>query len=52
MAQHEHAESKFTALQTFERTTGTGLIFSAKGKPIPDKVNVFDSLWMSHMFTK
>ncbi|CAB3224056.1 unnamed protein product [Arctia plantaginis] len=37
LAQHEHAESKFAALQAFERTTGTGLIFSAKGKPIPDK---------------
>ncbi|XP_075973313.1 cilia- and flagella-associated protein 184-like [Anticarsia gemmatalis] len=33
----EHAETKFAGLQTLERTTGTGLIYSKKGKPIADK---------------
>ncbi|XP_046959937.1 uncharacterized protein LOC124530008 [Vanessa cardui] len=33
----EHAENSFNALQTYERTTGTGLIYSKKGKPIADK---------------
>lgn len=36
----EYAENKFDALQAFEKSTGTGLIYSAKGKPIADKVNV------------
>ncbi|KAL0892944.1 hypothetical protein ABMA27_014616 [Loxostege sticticalis] len=33
----ENAENKFDGLQTLERTTGTGLIYSKKGKPIADK---------------
>ncbi|XP_063824894.1 coiled-coil domain-containing protein 96 isoform X1 [Ostrinia nubilalis] len=33
----ENAEKKFDGLQTLERTTGTGLIYSKKGKPIADK---------------
>ncbi|XP_073945210.1 cilia- and flagella-associated protein 184-like isoform X3 [Choristoneura fumiferana] len=33
----EYAESKFDDLQTYERTTGSGLIYSKKGKPIADK---------------
>lgn len=34
----EHAEQKFDELQALEKNTGTGLIYSAKGKPIADKV--------------
>ncbi|XP_013198346.2 uncharacterized protein LOC106141235 [Amyelois transitella] len=33
----EHAEEKFEELQHLEKTTGTGLIYSKKGKPIADK---------------
>ncbi|XP_072931559.1 cilia- and flagella-associated protein 184-like [Epargyreus clarus] len=33
----EHAEKKFDELQILERNTGTGLIYSKKGKPIADK---------------
>ncbi|CAH0719424.1 unnamed protein product, partial [Brenthis ino] len=33
----EHVEKNFDALQNYERTTGTGLIYSKKGKPIADK---------------
>nr|XP_026488453.1 uncharacterized protein LOC113395106 [Vanessa tameamea] len=33
----EHAENSFKALQSYERSTGTGLIYSKKGKPIADK---------------
>ncbi|XP_053607704.1 GRIP and coiled-coil domain-containing protein 2 [Plodia interpunctella] len=33
----EHAEKKFDDLQHLENTTGTGLIYSKKGKPIADK---------------
>lgn len=33
-----HAEEKFDGLQGLEKNTGTGLIYSAKGKPIADKV--------------
>ncbi|KAJ8728072.1 hypothetical protein PYW08_016457 [Mythimna loreyi] len=33
----EHANSKFDGLQHLERTTGSGLIYSRKGKPIADK---------------
>ncbi|KAM3964358.1 cilia- and flagella-associated protein 184 [Aphomia sociella] len=33
----QHAEKKFDDLQQIERSTGTGLIYSKKGKPIPDK---------------
>ncbi|XP_063533691.1 coiled-coil domain-containing protein 96-like [Cydia strobilella] len=32
-----YAESKFDGLQTLEKSTGTGLIYSKKGKPIADK---------------
>ncbi|KOB70028.1 putative coiled-coil domain-containing protein, partial [Operophtera brumata] len=32
-----HAEAKFDEIQNLEQTTGTGLIYSAKGKPIADK---------------
>ncbi|XP_032523417.2 coiled-coil domain-containing protein 96-like [Danaus plexippus] len=33
----EQAEKNFDDLQSYERTTGTGLIYSKKGKPIADK---------------
>ncbi|KAJ0177139.1 hypothetical protein K1T71_007148 [Dendrolimus kikuchii] len=33
----EYAGSKFDGLQAFEKSTGTGLIYSKKGKPIADK---------------
>ncbi|XP_063618882.1 coiled-coil domain-containing protein 96-like isoform X1 [Cydia splendana] len=32
-----YAESKFDGLQALEKSTGTGLIYSKKGKPIADK---------------
>ncbi|XP_022830900.1 coiled-coil domain-containing protein 96 [Spodoptera litura] len=34
---HEHANKKFEGLQHLERSTGSGLIYSRKGKPIADK---------------
>lgn len=37
----EGAEKKFIALQNVERSIGTGLIYSRKGKPIADKVSIF-----------
>ncbi|XP_047024382.1 coiled-coil domain-containing protein 96 [Helicoverpa zea] len=33
----EHANTKFDGLQQLERSTGSGLIYSRKGKPIADK---------------
>ncbi|XP_039754324.1 uncharacterized protein LOC120629447 [Pararge aegeria] len=33
----EQAENNFDGLQNYERSTGTGLIYSKKGKPIADK---------------
>ncbi|XP_022114461.2 coiled-coil domain-containing protein 96 [Pieris rapae] len=33
----EHAEKNFNNLQHLEKSTGTGLIYSKKGKPIADK---------------
>ncbi|XP_045497489.1 uncharacterized protein LOC123695627 [Colias croceus] len=33
----EHAEKSFNTLQHLEKTTGTGLIYSKKGKPIAEK---------------
>ncbi|XP_026317694.1 coiled-coil domain-containing protein 96-like isoform X2 [Hyposmocoma kahamanoa] len=37
MEQLQKADKKFHDLQTHERNTGTGLIYSKKGKPISDK---------------
>lgn len=39
----ENAESVFDTLQEYERSTGTGLIYSNKGKPIADKVTDISS---------
>lgn len=39
MEQLQKADKKFIDLQAHERNTGTGLIFSKKGKPISDKVH-------------
>lgn len=36
----ENAEKKFDELQDHEKNTGTGLIYSKKGKPIADKVSL------------
>lgn len=38
MEQLQKADKKFIDLQAHERNTGTGLIYSKKGKPISDKV--------------
>lgn len=37
--QLQKADKKFIDLQSHERNTGTGLIYSKKGKPISDKVD-------------
>lgn len=39
MEQLQKADKKFIDLQAHERNTGSGLIFSKKGKPISDKVH-------------
>lgn len=38
---NDHANAKFSDLQTLEKNTGTGLIYSRKGKPIAEKVNKY-----------
>lgn len=38
MEQLQKADKKFIDLQAHEMNTGTGLIYSKKGKPISDKV--------------